>query len=138
MELILGKVLDRKTIRSLSRCRGSLEIIFLSDMTTADGQYLEQFVFDPGSKVARSKYKFPRESPAKKDWDAWFNFWHDYTATGDKLHTPLGAWLTPTHRRWLWYYNSPTDNLHRIEKGKVYHYWRIATYRRTRLSTSYE
>ncbi len=29
MELILGKVLDRKTIESLSRCQGSLEIIFL-------------------------------------------------------------------------------------------------------------
>jgi hypothetical protein len=96
MELIFGKVLDRKTIRSLSKCRGSLEIIFLSNMTTADGRYLEQFVFDPGSKVARSKYKFPRESPAKKNWDAWFNFWHDYTATGDKLHTPLGAWIAPT------------------------------------------
>jgi len=74
MELILGKVLVRKTIQSLSRCRGSLEIIFLSDMTTADDRYLEQFVFDPGSKVAWSKYKFPREPPAKKDWDAWFNF----------------------------------------------------------------
>ncbi len=35
-------------------------------MMTADGRYLEQFVFDPGSKVARSEYKFPRESPAKK------------------------------------------------------------------------
>ncbi len=92
MELIFGKVLDRKTIRSLSRCRGSLEIIFLSDMTTADGRYLEQFVFNPGSKVARSKYKFPRESPAKKDWDAWFNFWHVYTATdrGQTSH-PSGS-----------------------------------------------
>ena len=88
MELILGKVLDRKTIGSLSRCRGSLEIIFLSDMTTANGRYLEQFVFDPGSKVAQSKYKFPRESPAKKDWDTWFNFWHDYTAPGTNF-TPL-------------------------------------------------
>ena len=107
-------------------------------MTTADGRYLEQFVFNPGSKVARSKYKFPRESPAKKDWDAWFNFWHDYTATGDKLHTPLGAWLTPTHRRWTWYYNSSTDDLHRIEKRKVHHYLRTANYRRTRSSTSYD
>ncbi len=136
MELIFGKVIDKKMIRSLSRCRGSLEIIFLSDMTTADGRYLEQFVFDSGSKVERSKYEFPRESPSKKDWDAWFN--HNYTATGDKLHTPLGAWLTPTHRRWLWYYNSPTDNLHRIKKGKVYHYRHIATYRRTRSSSSYD
>ncbi len=42
MELIFGKVTDKKTIRSLSRCRGSLEIIFLSDMATADGRYLEQ------------------------------------------------------------------------------------------------
>jgi len=108
-------------------------------MTTADGQYLEQFVFDPGSKVGRSKYKFPRESLAKKDWDAWFNFcWHDYTATGDKLRTPLGAWITPTHRRWIWYYKSSTDDLHRIEKGKVYHYLHIVNYRRTRLSTSYD
>jgi len=57
-------------------------------MTTADGWYLEQFVFDPGSKVTRSKYKFPRELPANKDWEAWFNFWPNYTATGDKLHTP--------------------------------------------------
>ncbi len=56
MELILGKDLDRKRIGSLSRCQGSLEIIFLSDMTTANGRYLEQFVFDPGSKVAQSKY----------------------------------------------------------------------------------
>jgi hypothetical protein len=138
MELILGKVLNRKTIRSLSRCQGSLEIIFLSDMTTADGRYLEQFVFDPGSKVARSKYKFPRESPAKKDWDAWFNFWHNYTATGDKLHTPLGAWIAPTHRSWIWYYNSSTDDLHRIKKGKVHHYLRTAKYRCTRSSTSYD
>jgi hypothetical protein len=67
MELIIGKNLDKNTIRSLSRCRGALEIIFLSDMTTANGRYLEQFVFNPGSKVSQSKYKFPRESPAKKD-----------------------------------------------------------------------
>jgi len=106
-------------------------------MTTADGQYLEQFVFNPVSKLARSKYKFPRESPAKKGWDAWFNFWHDYTAAGDKLHSPLGAWLTPTHRRWR-YYNSSTDDLHRIEKGKVHHYLRTANSRRTRSSTCYD
>jgi hypothetical protein len=69
MELIFGKNIDKNTIRSLSRCHGTLEIIFLSDMTAADGRYLEQFVFDPGGKVSRSKYKFPQESPAKKDWE---------------------------------------------------------------------
>ncbi len=43
-------------------------------MMTADGQYLEQFVFDPGGKVPQSKYKFPQEIPSKKDWELWFNF----------------------------------------------------------------
>ena len=74
MELIIGKNLDKNTIRSLSKCRGALEIIFLSDMTTADRRYLEQFVFNPGGKVSWSKYKFPQESPTKKDWKVWFNF----------------------------------------------------------------
>jgi len=85
-----------------------------------------------------SKYKFPLDLSAKKDWEAWFNFWHDYTATGDKLHIPLGAWITPTHRRWIWYYKSSTDDLPRIERGKVYHYLHSANDRRTGSSTSYD
>jgi hypothetical protein len=44
----------------------SLRSNFLSDMTTADEQYLKQFVFDPGGKVPWSKYKFPQEIPSKK------------------------------------------------------------------------
>ncbi len=99
MELIVGKTLAKNTIQSLSRCQGALEIIFLSDMTMADGRYLEQFAFDPGGRVSRSKYKFPQDIPAKKDWEVWFNFWHDYTATGDKLHNPLGKRIPPTRRR---------------------------------------
>jgi hypothetical protein len=66
MELIVGKILAKNSIQSLSQCQGALDIIFLSDMTTADGQYLEQFVFDPGGRVSRSKYKFPQENPCQE------------------------------------------------------------------------
>jgi hypothetical protein len=69
MELIVGKALAKHTIRSLSQCQGALEVIFLSDMTTADGRYLEQFVFDLGGKVPQSKHNFPQEIPPKKDWE---------------------------------------------------------------------
>jgi hypothetical protein len=122
MELIVGKALAKHTIQSLSQCQGALEVIFLSDMTTADRRYLEQFVFDLGGKVPRSKYKFLQEIPSKKDWEIWFNFWHDYTATGDKLPTSLGKWTAPTHRRWIWYYDHSSDNLQQIEDGKVHNY----------------
>ncbi len=66
------------------------------------------------------------------------NFWHDYTATGDKLHTPLGTWMAPTHRRWIWYYESSNNDLHQIENGKVHHYLHTMNYQRTRSTTNYE
>jgi hypothetical protein len=59
MKILFEKKVATNTIRSLSQCRGALDIIFLSDMTTANGQYLEQFVFDPGGQTSRSTYKFP-------------------------------------------------------------------------------
>ncbi len=62
-------------------------------MTTANGQYLEQFVFDPGGQSSMPKYKFPQEKLTKDNWEVWFDFWHELTATGDKLHTPLGKWI---------------------------------------------
>jgi hypothetical protein len=81
-------------------------------MTTADGQYLEQFAFNPGGRTSRSTYKFPQEIPTRGDWEVWFNFWHKHTATGDKLHVPLEKWLTPTHRIWRWFYSPTNNNLH--------------------------
>ncbi len=48
MEIILESVSLMAAIKSLNRCRGMLNYIFLSDLVTADGRYLESFVFDPG------------------------------------------------------------------------------------------
>jgi hypothetical protein len=48
MEIMFGKNLNKNTIRSISQCRGALEMKFLLDMTTVNGQFLEQFVLDPG------------------------------------------------------------------------------------------
>jgi hypothetical protein len=47
----------------------SLEWMFLSDITTADGKYLEDVVFNPGGRGRSSSFKFPREVPTREDWD---------------------------------------------------------------------
>ncbi len=99
----LWEISSAAPIKSLSRCRGMLQCIFLSDLVTADGRYLESFVFDPGPFKRWSNFCFPREGPTKGDWDTWFNFWHNYATTGGKLKVPLGRWTHPTHRKWLWY-----------------------------------
>jgi hypothetical protein len=106
MEIFFTGDLSPETIRSIGRCRGALEAIFLSDVTTADGQYLKKIVFGPGSKNTKSKFKFPCEKPSNKDWNLWFNFWHNFTLTGDKLKVPVGNWIHPTHRVWKWYYRA--------------------------------
>ncbi len=122
MEIFFAADLSPEAIGSLGWCRGALEAIFLSDVTTADGRYLEKFVFDPGCKNSKSTYKFPREKPSNKDWRTWFNFWHSFTSTGDKLKVPLGNWIHPTHRIWKWYYRVQDDDLQRLDDGTLYHY----------------
>jgi hypothetical protein len=71
MEIIFSHDLDATTIKSLNRCRGSLEALFLSGITAADGKYLEHFVFNPGGSTKCSRYTFPREQPKRQDWDSW-------------------------------------------------------------------
>lgn len=90
MEMFFSESLDVPTIRSLCRCRVALEVLFLSDITTADGRYLEEFVFTLGGRERASRFKFPREHPTRANWNLWFNFWHSFTTTGGKLKVPLG------------------------------------------------
>jgi hypothetical protein len=51
-QLIMEKILSHNQafsmIKSINRCKGTLEVIFLLDITTADGRYLEHFISDPG------------------------------------------------------------------------------------------
>jgi hypothetical protein len=114
VEIFLSADLGPDLLRSLGRCRVAHEAIFLFDLTTADGKYLEDFIFAPGGRGKASAFKFPREQPSWSDWDSWFDFWHHFTTTGDKLKVPLGHWISPTHRIWKWYYRADTDDLQRV------------------------
>jgi hypothetical protein len=83
MEIFLSAGLGPDLIRSLGRCRVAHEALFLSDLTTADGKYLEDFVFAPGRKERASTFKFPRKRPSWCNWESWFDFWHRFTMTDD-------------------------------------------------------
>jgi len=66
-EIILDGALSTAEIKSLSRCRGMLQCIFLSDLATADGRYLESFVFNPGPFKWRSIYIVSHERVRQKE-----------------------------------------------------------------------
>ena len=111
MEIFHSQGLSRETMQCLSRCRVSIESIFLSDLTTVDGRYLEYFVFNPGGRNRSSSFRFPRKIPTREDWNRWFDFWHIFTTTGNKLKVPLGNWINPTYRIWKWYFRVASDDL---------------------------
>ncbi len=115
-----------------------MKAIFLSDISTADGRYLKNFVFNPGAATAGSKYIFPQEKPTRKDWDTWIDFWHRYTTTGGKLKMPLGNWNNATHRVWQWYYKKEDNNLQQIVGGRVAYYKPARGFRLTRSTTTFQ
>ena len=90
----------------MSRVRGFLYSLFVSDIVTADGKHLDDFaIFRPHSREHASTYKFPKESPTQEDWTTWTHFWKQHTVGNFELPTPLGKWINPTHRVWEWYYD---------------------------------
>ena len=137
MEIFHSQGLSREAMQSLNRCTVSLEFIFLLDLTTVDGRYLEDFVFNPGGRDRLSSFRFPRKVPTREDWNQWFDFWHAFTTTGNKLKVPLGNWINPTHRIWKWYYRAASDDLQRVEGNTLFHYKPAAGLRFTRLTQTY-
>ncbi len=63
MDIFFLQDLGSDNIKSMNRCRGAMKAIFLSESSTVDGKYLEQFVFDPGLAIVGWTYIFPRKNP---------------------------------------------------------------------------
>ena len=81
---------DESKLMSFSRVRGFLEAIYLSDITTIDGKYLEEWAVKKGNYEKRSNYDFPKEQPSNKDWNEWIDVMKSMTTCNYGLMTPLG------------------------------------------------
>ena len=71
MEIIKERISSKAALQSLNRCRCYLNVLFLSDVATADGKYLEELATIPNEIGTKSKYRFPKEVPTKTDWKRW-------------------------------------------------------------------
>ena len=61
--------LSKEDLLSMSGVKKKLGAIFLSDLVTADGKYLETFACQKEfNERPSSKYRFPREEPTDHDW----------------------------------------------------------------------
>ena len=116
-----------------------LEMLFLSDMVTANGRQIDrQHLLSRGDEAGKSKYTFPREEPTASDWLELTCFWTRFTHPGLYLMEPLGRWVAPTHRNWLWFYDAAEEILQHVTKYGVDYYHRTSGSRRTRGEKYYE
>ena len=63
VEFAMEGGLSKEDLLSMSRVKGKLGAIFLSDLVTADGKHMETFVCQrEANERPSSKYRFPREN----------------------------------------------------------------------------
>ena len=95
METVFAHDLDPDAIRAwVGAGEPRRQSIFLSNITTANGRYLEHFVFDPGLKTARSHYSFPQEKPTRRVWDNGSTSGVDMQPQGGNLRCDWGSGAT--------------------------------------------
>ena len=133
MEYAMSKGATKEDLLSISRVRDILYSIFVSDIVTADGKYLEDFAISrTHSREHASTYTFCKESPMQEDWATWTRFWKQHTVGNFELSTTLGEWINPTHRVWEWYYDEEGSSLQQRTSSGTCFYVPTAGYTRTR------
>ena len=85
-------------------------MMFLSDIATIYGKYIEEWVLLEGVYESRSILGYPREQPTKNDLKVWVEIIKSITTSNFELMTPLGEWKNKSHRIWKWY-KDPIHNL---------------------------
>jgi hypothetical protein len=123
VDLFLNEGFKGMELRTLNRCRLALRSIFLSDIVTADGRRLEEFVTQ--SRVGRdSRFNFPREQPSDKDWALWDDFWTSWCLPNGTMPTVLGKWIVLSHQKWQWFYDENAEVLWEYDQSSWIEYHR--------------
>ena len=75
MDYVMSQCATKEDLLSISRVRGLSCAMFVSDIVTADGKYLEEFTTArTHSRKHASNYKFPKGAPTQEDWIMWIQF----------------------------------------------------------------
>lgn len=99
MEMALAYTHHIPTLQSINRVRMFLKVVWISDISTADGRYMdnrcvrEGFQFPP-----RNKYTWPfKHHTTVVDWQRWRRWARDLCIDNNwKLREDLGPWMTRT------------------------------------------
>jgi hypothetical protein len=113
MEEALRLHLATHILQDINQCLIFLQVITLSDITTVDGRYLlPEAIQGLPIQDRLNNLTWPHQQHLPpRSWTHWRTFLQ-FFCTGNRLRTPLGAWINMPHQRWRWYYNSADSLLY--------------------------
>lgn len=105
----------------LNQCRLFLRVLWLSDLTTADGCYFERHaIFPPVSSSCKRNYFFPYQGYSSQTaWSLWKRATRllCFADQPTKLKNPLGPWRERKEIRW--WYDARTQRLYDASEKSV-------------------
>jgi hypothetical protein len=128
-------------IRQLNYCRLYLQSTTISDITNANGDVMDKYMYqgeiNHSSSSINKWHRVNQERPADKHWLLWQKATKLWSTDDGRLHQPLGKWLiVPSQQRRCWpAYGTPQGQIFlRITNGIV----RFKRYRITREDRDHE
>jgi hypothetical protein len=104
MDFFIKNNYSAAQLHSLNACQVFLQVITVSDIRTADGTSLLQCILSGTRDVSRPFIlKWPAQvNRGAKSWVLWRSA-PSKLLQNNRLITPLGKWIKPTHQRWTWF-----------------------------------
>ena len=108
-------------LRRINYCRMYLNVLLLSDITTACGTKIDPAMYQgypANTESTTDHHQVNQNRPNEKAWKDWRAFLHKLCGrTKDRrLIVPLKDWIVPApqmRRQWKFYYHQPSDKLYR-------------------------
>jgi hypothetical protein len=119
MELFQSYRLNTQEMRILNKCRIYLQVLTLSDITSADGIYILPEVkagHPPADRTSNLHWPL-QGNPSKSDWTLWASTLANLE-TKARLIAPLGGWIAPTHQTWHTWVEPLTRQLYKRSQNR--------------------
>ena len=137
METLMEQNIPTSAMISMNRCRIYLKVLFMSELCTADGKYIDKCFLGRSPSPVDSGLEYPPEEPTRHDWQTWRSTWYQVTSQSGKLRSPLGDWINKPLSSWRWVLLSDNNQVANI--GKDYtHIFKCNTRSTTRSGDKYE
>jgi hypothetical protein len=121
MDFFVSQRTNCTELRALNRCRLYLQVIYLSDISSADGRcILDECRLGnrPHNRQSTLKWPIQPKSPATA-WKIWTTALAALHIHG-RLHKPLMEWIYASHQTWYCYLCPSTQSVFRNVHGKAW------------------